>query len=424
MDTSRQFVTQRNRKRNKSYETLPDVDLNSTFLSTQSDQANSLPDLSTLHSEQMNDLSEQVASLKIELESAHEEINKLLTENSILQKKNTDLEIKNSNLINICSSSGKKRKQNLNISRTPMNLKKINLNDSLNETTNKAMVGDKFTQTTPQKKEKSILCTEEMHHSTNTERRKIWIFGSQQCVGLASELIQSRDSTPHVNYEVEAQTKPNANSEEILKGIQNAKFKEDDKIVLSLGENDCNPIMILSVLCTILMQFRDMNIFVLSAIHSNFLNEPKLNSEIKRVCSNFPKSHFIEYDKLNRMSMSKTMLLKYQCKIINFKIDCTDYNEKFITKDNKKTVNGKNKKTLNKSEIQTNQKKDKSLKGTIPYYFKQISKGQTNKVIPPRTSNTQGKVPYYYCFSAGKSVNKRTFADTTATQRKDNLFRS
>ncbi|WP_337241651.1 hypothetical protein, partial [Proteus faecis] len=77
----------------------------------------------------------------------------------------------------------------------------------------------------------------------------IQIIGTQQLVGLAAELIKSRFKTPYEKYSVSAFTKPQALSEEISKACDNLKLKDNDKLVICLGENDNNPVKIISHLC-------------------------------------------------------------------------------------------------------------------------------------------------------------------------------
>ncbi|KAF9808734.1 hypothetical protein SFRURICE_016251, partial [Spodoptera frugiperda] len=72
------------------------------------------------------------------------------------------------------------------------------------------------------------------------EKKRILIFGAQQCVGLASALWQSRFKTQYETYEVIGETNPNALSTQVVKNCLSAKLRQHDVLVVCIGENDRN----------------------------------------------------------------------------------------------------------------------------------------------------------------------------------------
>lgn len=61
--------------------------------------------------------------------------------------------------------------------------------------------------------------------------RKIRIYGTQQCVGLASTLLGTRYYSDYQQYEIHGETRPHATSTEIFKNCQ-LSMNIDDKLIL------------------------------------------------------------------------------------------------------------------------------------------------------------------------------------------------
>lgn len=70
--------------------------------------------------------------------------------------------------------------------------------------------------------------------------RKLIILGAQQCVGLASALLYSRQRTQYEKFAIISKTKPNALSSKIVKNYRSLNLAANDKLVIYLGENDYN----------------------------------------------------------------------------------------------------------------------------------------------------------------------------------------
>lgn len=174
--------------------------------------------------------------------------------------------------------------------------------------------------------------------------RKLFIIGGAQCTNLRKKLESHRTNTPYEKYNVIAYLKPNAETEEILKACNWIDADPTDKIVLSIGEHDCNPTKILIELSCILKSLTTRCPVIVLGIKKNVcLNELKLNSKIKNVCNHFSNCTFIDVEKMNNINAL--------CKKINTVLDHIDY------------------------KYQDNMPK----KGTIPYYFKKL--GKTKNVV-------------------------------------------
>lgn len=218
--------------------------------------------------------------------------------------------------------------------------------------------------------------------STNTQRkpgRKICIIGSQQSKNLSMALIRSRRNSPYEKYTIEAFIKPDASTGDILKSCDLYDFSCDDKLILTVGENDCDPIKISSDLYTKINSLPQVHIIVTSVTFNRHLNEQKLNDMLRLICKRFPNCTFLNLDE----NIYQNNTLHYNvCHKINLIIDQIDYNKKFL--------NFKKQRPINHS----------SLKGTIPYYFKKVTHDITTKNSHTLTSSQdaakKGTIPFYF----------------------------
>lgn len=162
--------------------------------------------------------------------------------------------------------------------------------------------------------------------------KKIHIVGTQQCVGLASMMIRLRENTKYEKYQVTALTKPYASSDEILHVCDNINLNEKDNLVLCIGENDSNPMKIISNLCVIMKKFSRNNILLLNVVENIYLNERKLSEQLKLVSKNHTNSHFINIC---------TKSLFDACRQINSVIDFIDYKDKYLSFNKRRNVPNK-----------------------------------------------------------------------------------
>lgn len=220
------------------------------------------------------------------------------------------------------------------------------------------------------------------------EKKRILIFGAQQCVGLASALWQSRFKTQYETYEVIGETNPNALSTQVVKNCLSAKLRQHDVLVVCIGENDRNINGVVSQLKTLLNRFKDNLIFVLGVNNSYYYNVNKLNNYLENVCKQYRTCTFIR-------KTSKALVIS-EC--INYYLDCNYYNEKFLCPTQIRKLIAHNSSKSNNCTIRKNEPK----KGTIPFYFNNNLKkniDNTSQSLIPKLSIEQpvkGTIPYYF----------------------------
>lgn len=425
----------------KSCESLQNYNLSSSF---NSDMAKSLPDLSTHDMGENEELKNKIKDLEIKLNSAHNEIDKLLLENTKLnnQLSNRDLRIKE--LLHICSSSSRqddkrdsirkkalsaiKRKINFgdkeNCDTTPT--RNLSLDDILTTLTSKTQVTIREISSAEITEKSNIADTKITGaHTHRSKEKNIYIFGGQTCSGLGLALYNSRSNTKYEKYTVSCFTKPEASTKEILRSCTSLILKNDDKLVLSVGENDINPISLTSELYNVLELFKNNNIIVLSVTRNSHLNTEMLNNQLKLLCSQYKNCNFIDINN-NKNYQLRNNYHRNLCYKINLAIDYFDYKKKYLTFTNKQM-----------RLVHNNCKPDTPKKGTIPYYFKkQINQNKSpnlqQEILPqlPKCSSSingavKGTIPYYF-----KTIIKKTNTleitrtNTTQSQPKPQLFRS
>lgn len=382
----------------------------------------------------VSEMKDTIAQLTLQLESTENELGNILLENTELHKQIKKLCTENNTLKSLCHSSSlfgypgtssKKKKQALSqqhyVHSTPSSPSSSTLNVEVTDHVNILRLQQEILTLQQQLRtaEKEILTLTEritlLIQSQNTcelsieepkrntasfktctakqvqnliSGKKIHIFGTQRCVGLAAALSHSRVNSQYENYQIVAQTKPNAPCSEVTSNCRNVKLTTDDKVVICLGENDRSINIILSQLKNILDIFSCNTVIVLNVVKNVFLNVNKLNNSIKNVCSKYKKCHFV-----NQISTE----LSDMCKSINFVIDCNDYNDKYLNPSEirKRIASGKSSFKLSIGIHETK-------KGTIPYYFKKQSRIETVK--HPKSNNytesnmkvRKGTIPYYF----------------------------
>lgn len=219
----------------------------------------------------------------------------------------------------------------------------------------------------------------------NIPERKIFIFGTQRCVGLAAAISHSRTNTQYEKYRLVAETKPNAPSNEIIANCRNTKLTTEDKLVVCIGENDDNPNLLLSQLQIVLNTFINNTIIVLNVVNNIHLNVRKLNYSIKNVCNSYKNCHFVNQTSTDLSSI---------CKSINYLIDCCDYSDKYLNPSEIRKIIASN-----KSSSKLNVPTDKPKKGTIPYYFGRIectTPYEHSSSLQHNSKGQIGTIPYYF----------------------------
>lgn len=270
------------------------------------------------------------------------------------------------------------------------------------------------------------------HKKNVNNLNKIHIFGGEQCRGLSSELINSRLKGKYLKYSISGFIKPGARTKDILKGIQDSysQIKENDRVILSIGEHDVNPTHVMTETSAVLKLLENRHVFVTSIISSKYLNEKMLNNLLKIICLEFKNCQFIDLSIGKGYNRDKVITyyeyydkvdLNEVCNQINLAIDYSDYKQKYLTYGNK---NPKSVHTAWPISIPKNENKYQikiPKKGTIPYYFQLQS--QPNKKTSTQVSNIslenkqkKGTIPYYFM--------KSTKTVPLSEPNIDNFFRS
>lgn len=415
MDNSFSNITKR--KRQQSTNSLEETFINDDSINSDNDYS-SLPDLelrSSFDFEQALELKTKINQLKIELLSAHQEIDNLNRENKDLSNELQESK-KNINALKSLLNSdktltpkfstakkSKKRKSNatklndvpvLQINDTNMILKHSNTENEIKKNCNK-IIDKKEREELKQLQNLNII--NDMKHRQVKPMRKITILGDQQGVGLTSELIKNRLNTNNINnYDISGITYPNAPIEYFATAAAsiNKESNEDDWVVLSIGSNDWNPVKFNIDLAIILNILSKPKVIITSVIKNIYINEIKLNHLINVVTKNFKNCFYVDLSSY----MYKTNYFLYQmyciAELINKCINIHDYRIQYIEKCTKIKL--------------TNPSKPKVItykRGTIPYYFR-INKKEEKNIISSNTklnitekckkNKLKGTIPYYF----------------------------
>lgn len=412
---------------------------NRSLSSTHTELARSLPDLSTLNSSELNEHKNTIKSLESELECAHNEIEKLNLENLELKKKLSERDLKIKELTHICSSSAYKeslslRKKALSSIKKKLNFcsnheTPVNKGRSLNVTSTPFLqTGTQNTLNQETQTNHSVIEVPKLTNSSSSpvknhdihQKNRIWIFGGQQVSGIGVLLSDMRELTKYEQYTVSCLSKPYAASSEILKGCTNImQMKKGDKIVISIGENDTNPLQTVCELYNTLKLITDYDVLILSIIENRFLNVNLINNEIKLVCEQFSNCKFLDL-RNKKVFYTQPAFQSMICQRINFMIDCMDYDYKFLNFNKKKTKSNMFSASENSTCIDNS---SKCRKGTIPYYFKRVDKKKcfSNQCLDtsankPDMIYKKGTIPFYFA----KTFKEKNRSQSIDSKNSDN----
>lgn len=415
---------------------------NTSSLSEDSDaeinKALSLPDLSTIPRHDIEDYIEQINTLKIQLESANNQIDELLLENSSLIK---ELEKKQAlinkmNIILTGSTQNKKSKKKKMSDKKHLSKRKLNFQCD----TPCSKAEDEYSVSRSLRtdsKQTNILHATPEKKEFNISTKNIYIIGGQQCVGLASQLTTSRRDTKYEQYNISAITKPYALTKDILKSCYSLRAKRNDYVIISVGENDYNPTRLQIELSAALKYFENCNVILLGISANSYLNETKLNNYFKKICSNLSNCKLINCYNNN---LKNSIFIENLCYKINLYIDSCDYETKYLPMfKNKhfsrwtagKSVSRVLQNTQNaNSFVENSAFQLKPKKGTIPFYFpvlyknnKNIEDSQNGQFItqPDIHKYKKGTIPFYFPIKTQKY--QEFVALQSAMQIKNKFFR-
>lgn len=379
--------------------------LNSTL--NKNESYNSLPNFT--ESIEMAELREENITLSTQLSSAHEEITNLNIEINNLKKQMEEKERK----LNIYktllhaetlhTSPGKQtpnkiksmQTKNSNNLLSEISKQKINKNEAkkLHTAKQNARHYDKTSVGNSMSQKPNI--TEDVSYETKNYRT-IYIYGGTQCVGLAGKIMNSRINTQYNKYSVTSFIKPYANTQEIIQTSKLNTYTKNDKIILSLGENDTNPFEVMIGLINLAQSVNNCTIIVMSVQNNPYLNTDKLNHTLKHISTNLPNCKFLDFMSEN----NEQMFQKNKIQKINLLIDMLDYENTYLKPNSNKIVIKYNMKNPEITDI--------PRKGTIPYYFSRINNKVKNEI--KETKQNRNSILNYFPIIKNKyndNLNKK-----------------
>lgn len=369
----------------------------SSHLSISNHLRRSLPDLSTRHDEDtLNELKKSNEDLKLKLDSANLEIENLILEKNKLERKIAEQDIKINNLIRICSTkpSPKTPNSTMKIRRKDLENHRTGKDNTLMATSNSGLFIEKQKeQSAREETVKQNLKTRDNTSKKNLQSKdrhngkQIKIFGTQQIRNLASNLIQSRINNKYESYKIFSTTKPQADAAEVLRECTKIDIQELDKLdkfIICVGENDKNPMEVLSNVHSIVKKLKNCSVIVLNVVKNRYINTNILNEKLEQICKN-NNCYFIN-------DISEKCSMYNLCNKINRIIDTIDYDHKYLN-----LTELKKHMTRSSNNIQP-----KSIKGTIPYLFaRMIAKSKQNLDIKSSSTSNhntskRGTIPFYF----------------------------
>lgn len=153
------------------------------------------------------------------------------------------------------------------------------------------------------------------------DSNRIFIFGTQRCVGLSAAILRSREDTQYEKYVVTAETKPYALSPDVLCNVNNLKMYSSDKIIICIGENDYDKKITTTNLRRLIKRFIKHDIIVLNILSNRYLNVTDLNQSLKEICNEYQNCHYINCNSRSVFQLAKS---------INYVIDCFDYERNYL----------------------------------------------------------------------------------------------
>ncbi|XP_061706851.1 uncharacterized protein LOC133517542 [Cydia pomonella] len=264
----------------------PDSSLNSSADMSLNNSIHSMPNSS--ESSTIAELRDTISILTTQLTSAHEEITNLNMDITRLTKNQADLERQVATLKSLLnqesplrrSTPKPKKKKDITVSSNENRVAELHLTPPKNLGTETIGKNNQvITQKVPIKQHQKSLTTP----PESKQFKTVYMYGGTQCVGLASKILHMRQDE---KYRVQSTVKPEARTRHILEDIRSQVFTRNDKIILSVGEHDNDPIDLITNLNNALQYLRNYSVFILYIRHSKYLDNYILNYILRNCCSN------------------------------------------------------------------------------------------------------------------------------------------
>lgn len=129
------------------------------------------------------------------------------------------------------------------------------------------------------------------------QKRKILLLADERGIGMNKILKNILGSL----YSVESFIKPQATMNQVMTSCTNLckEYTNKDFVIVLAGSNDRDPLNLQSMLYYELSQSRHTNVILLNVDSGKFLNERKLNSTLKFLCSRFDHTTFVNTGKMS-----------------------------------------------------------------------------------------------------------------------------
>lgn len=286
------------RKRNLSVSNLSLSETEENIMSStirDDSMRRSLPNLSLLENSRYEELRTQIEQLTSELSSANNEIDTLIMENLKL-KASLEEFLKKHNIYKkiLCEDTPRKN--------TPVKTKKQRNGDKKTkhdsyiekQKLNTDRISDVLQVNKTDSKRSGYIEQSRNHNINEVAARQVLIVADEQGRNLAITLKALLGKS----YIVQSLCKPGAKMHDILKPLQKhtQTFTKRDYVIIIGGSNDNNPYLLLSGLNHNLHLLKHTNTIICQTTHSRYLNETKLNYEIKLMTRGFSGSVYLDMD--------------------------------------------------------------------------------------------------------------------------------
>ncbi|KAJ8707372.1 hypothetical protein PYW08_010624 [Mythimna loreyi] len=141
--------------------------------------------------------------------------------------------------------------------------------------------------------------------SVTKKYSRIVIFGDQQAYGLNKTMTNTRLNKWNNNYKITSFIKPQATSAQVLSSCNDDFVKtltSDDIIVLVIGSNDKNPYSLITELCNVLYKLRNNTVFITNVQNNPYLNESTINYNLGLIIQNYKNCKYIKIHNFDYIS--------------------------------------------------------------------------------------------------------------------------
>lgn len=352
----------------------------------------------TIDSEEVIELKNQIESLQAKLNSAHEEIINLNSENSSIKRslhekektirllkkvsiqtspasrRNSTIETPTSSKYTTTPIARKLTKVRISTSRTsPLYssntvCREITLTPPL-DTTNNNVNKHASTQTASSS---PASTAKEMQLSSASRPRNpgIFIIGDQQLSYLPTEMHSARLNTWNDIYTVQGIIRPYSTCTQTLIDSNNLSktLQRNDIVIIGIGSNEKNPTKLYTELCNTLHTLKENKVFVVNILQNPYLNTYMLNNMIHLICKTYENCTYISLNQSKSNIHSRRNYIKQLSHKLNIEIDYIHYIKSFSATSSSK---------LNPTQEQTKN----VLKETVPI--------KPSSTIQPLTSPNQ-----------------------------------